>query len=132
MRDQRLEDSYWRDLLSDEPGESFNPLRTMIFGSNGLPLALIEAAELASQHAKGGGEVIVPIELVSLSPAAEGGNCYEVAYLHPVTHKRMNCDRLLQLPSPGHFRYYENWLARVQRVGIDRLIGRRRWWQWGR
>lgn len=46
-----------------------------ILSYTGLPLTLIEAAELASRHAG----IIVPTELVSLWPSMEAG-FYSVAY----------------------------------------------------
>jgi hypothetical protein len=104
-----------------------NSANATIVSYNGLPLALIEAAELASRHAG----IIVPIELVSLWPSVEAG-FYSVAYVHPETRRRTDCDRVLNLGTAERFTAYEKWLARVQRAGMDRVIQRRRWLPWAR
>jgi hypothetical protein len=101
--------------------------RATILSYNGLPLALIEAAELASRHAG----LIVPIELVSLWPSLEAG-FFSVAYVHPETKRRTDCDRVLNLGTAERFVAYEQWLTRVQRAGIDRVIQRRRWFPWAK
>jgi hypothetical protein len=62
----------------------------------------------------------------------EGERFFHVAYVHPESKRRTDCDTLLQFPTETHFWAYEKWLARVQRAGIDRVIRRRSWFPWAR
>lgn len=102
-------------------------MRSMIVGYNGLPLALIHGAELASRDAG----IIVPFENVSLWPGRESVDHLNVGYTHPTTGAWRICGVWLELPSEEHFSHYLEWLTRVQRAGIDRIIRRRwSWWPW--
>lgn len=101
-------------------------MRSMILDYNGLPLALIHGAELASRDAG----VIVPFENVTLWPGREGADHLSVGYTHPETKAWRTCGVWLELPSDAHFTRYLAWLSRVQRAGIDKIIRRRSWWPW--
>jgi hypothetical protein len=111
-------------MLKLLPEDSTN---ATIVSYNGLPLALIEAAELASRHAG----IIVPVELLSLWPSINAG-FFSVAYIHPETKRRTDCSRVLNLGTAERFTAYEQWIARVQRAGLDRVFQRRRWLPWAR
>lgn len=102
-----------------------------VLSVNGVPVLLLQAAELASRWCG----TDVPYESVTIWPVLSEPDTYLVTFRNPVTGEVDNLPAPLSLASRFHFENYQRWLEDAQSAQMAAVEKRfwkmnRGWWRW--